>query len=75
VTLYSATWLFILSGVRFHLIMLLFKWDVTLMVSEQFVLRMTRGCGFVMPRGRKLSIIVEFVSETKSFKIENVLIK
>jgi len=55
--------------------MLLFKWDVTLMVSEQFVLRMTRGCGFVMPRGRKLSIIVEFVSETKSFKIENVLIK
>jgi len=40
-TLYSTIWLFILSGVIFHLIMLLFKWDVTLMVSEQFVLRMT----------------------------------
>jgi len=38
------------------------------MVSEQFVLWMTWGCGFVMPRGRKLSSIVKFVSETKSFK-------
>jgi len=33
--------------------MLLFKWDVTLMVSEQFVLRRTWGCGFAMPRRRE----------------------
>jgi len=38
------------------------------MVSEQFVVRMTWGYGFVMPCGRKLSSLVEFVSETKSFK-------
>jgi len=38
------------------------------MVSEQVVLRMTWGFGFVMPRVRKLPSLVEVVSETKSFK-------
>jgi len=38
------------------------------MVSEEFVLWMTWGCGFVMPCRRKLSSLVEFVSESKSFK-------
>ena len=47
---------------------LLNKWDVTLMVSEQFVLRMTWGCGFVMPRDRELSCLVKCVSKIKSFK-------
>jgi len=46
----------------------LFNWDVTFMVSEQFVLRMTWGCGFVMPRGRKVLSLVEFISKTKGFK-------